>query len=235
MPKPQLFPCLATAAIQADLDHPSFIECIRKNRSYCRRVRVLIPASAKVPNEAGITFVRATTDELFLHELLTTAVNMLDAQHPIMMLADPLVMMNDRVLDFMNSAFLSKQRMGNAWMATALAIAMDKSGKGGKIENEGLRWFAGGANGWRVMTSDMDTKPEMMGKKVPFASPIWGGWVAGWAEKRIQRMRYHDVTDLHAVASFMPDRDVPGTTGYGRLTFNPPVLSFAKKLLAAKK
>jgi hypothetical protein len=113
--------------------------------------------------------------------------------------------------------------MGTAWMAASQAVLLDDSGQPQSVEPEGMRFFCAGPNIWNICAVNIDPN-------IPFAFPVWGAAVAGWAQSgkgHVQTKFYHDVTDLSAVARLPgPDTYEPAEEGYGRLAFNTPVMNY---------
>lgn len=226
MPKlPPQFPTLVTAATQRDLDDPAFPMVVANWKERAARVRCLIPSDAKAQDRPGVIFVRQKGTEIFLRDVIDWVVRSLDPLHDTAVVCDPLVVMSPAALQVIAPKFRQLRNLGSAYMATAQAIKLDADGNGSEIEEDALRWFAGAANTWRQMFAS-ETLP--VPPTIPWRSPIWGGWMAGWCQRRLTEMRYFDVTTSKAIGSAMPAVGEYSAAGVPGFTLNPPAKRYAE-------
>jgi hypothetical protein len=224
MSKETKFSSLATAATQADLAHPKFAVCAKSWTEVARAVTVVVPASVAPPEIKGVKFVKAAGEDLLLSDVLRYGSQCRGGDAPDYIVVDPLVQLSRGIIDVMGIA--QKRHLGKAWMATAQAIATEDEKEPGKFEFNALRFFVGPAGIWNHVRNALVKTPN-----VPFKSPIWGGFVAGYqqfGEVRTDKARYHDVTDLNSVACYYKDVPVLNTDGYGTLVFNVPSRNYVK-------
>ena len=221
------FPVLVTAATQAQLDDPSWLRVLENWKARVQRIRVLIPASARV-DDKHMVYVRQKGETISLADVVAWVVKSLDALHTQAIVCDPLVVFHAASLQLIAPGFIQKRNLGAAWVATGNALRIDQNGSGEALEEECLRWFCGAANVWQVLQ-----KPEYIPASVPFVPGVWSGYFAGLCQRRIGESRYFDVTSLKAVGSGMPPVGDYDPTGFAYFATNTPTRRYPE-LVEAK-
>jgi hypothetical protein len=219
------FPVLVTAATQAVLDDPAWPRVLENWKQRVERVRVLIPASARV-DDKHMVYVRQKGEVISLADVVAVVNQSIDQQHPQAVVCDPLVVFQSASLQMLAPAFIQAHNLGAAWVATGNALRIDGNGQGEALEEECLRWFCGGSNVWSVLAQYVD-------KAVPFTSAIWSGYLAGMVQRKVGEPRYFDITSQKAVGTAMPPVGDYDPTGFAYFATNTPTRSY-RELVEAK-
>lgn len=222
MPKPLLFSVVATAAHQADLDHPKFATCLDSWRNLSRRVLVVVPKDAQVPALGkSVRIHRSRTSELLLNDVVTEAARAGDDTHPDITVLDPLTRIGSPLLGIFK--VVEKRLFKSVWMASALPIELGPEGEEGVLAQQFPPWFLAPANFWRFILA---LTPE----NIPATFPLWSGWLAAKVEERMSPpSRYFDATRLHGIGSYRKNVQYPDVAGEWILTFNTPATSYFKE------
>lgn len=225
------FGVVATAVSQAELSSPLFAEALESWRALFRRVVVVIGSGTTLPLLKKVAVVRVPTLDPTLRDVVYSGVFRQDRITPVMALVDPFCILRRSI--YAISTINKRRNIDKAWVVTALAVVIEKGDvekaiETSQFEMDGLRLMISTENIWTLILRQLDAA-----EPIPFSSPVWGGWLANWAQAgtpRIAHEKYHDLSELRPVAIRTDTRSPVSTIGYGPLVFNPPLKSWTRGL-----
>lgn len=225
MPKQPRVPILATAATKAVLEHELFPKVMEHWREIAGRIIVVIPQNVETPEIRKIRFVQVPVAVPSLGHVLGSVIDAMSYAQAVAALADPFTVFRWDVFRIFEIA--TRRQLSKSWMATAHAVRLMDFDTPLGLDETRLDFFCGAESIWRFMQQRFAEKIA----SVPFQQPAWSGWLANWSTQHVHGHKYHDVTDLHAIARFddAPEED-PNLEGIGKLTFNPPPRNYVVRV-----
>lgn len=222
MSKPLTFDVLATAATAEQVTSPAFAACVENWTTIAKRIVIVVLVGTKVPDFKKVRIIRVSFPEVTLGQVISAGVTAIMNPNDSLIIADPFCVFGTKALAVL--AIATDKQLGTSWMVTGSAVKLDKpTDTDGPLETEILRFFIAPHNIWNFAARTLPTN-------ILFRSPLWGATLGTWALDRVPKGKYHDITELGAVA-VLPhvEPEPPGLEGFGRLTFNPPELSYVKR------
>jgi len=218
-----MFGLVITAATQEQLDWPGFEQVMTNWRQMAKKIIIVIGSNTVRRNTEKVRYVVAKGERVMLHDVITVALSGMDGVSGPIVVTDPMVVMRFGIFDIFGIA--ARRQLGNAWMASGLALKLKNYMEADDIEPQGLRWFCSTENVWTYVLRNCDPK-------LPMIDLMWGGSIATWAYKHLHSHKYHDVTELRALA-LMNGPGNPATeeeTAFWsqKATFQPPMKNFVR-------
>lgn len=227
MPKQIKIQSFATAATADELANPAFPVCLESWRPLAGAITVVIPANVEPPDIKKVRFVKSSDTSLRLADVIKYGIDTRNGYAQDMMVLDPLCYVREEILYGYDIAV--KRHMGQAWMATGQCVMLDSiESEGGEWGTDALRYFWATQTIWGHISKALELQPN-----TPFQSPTWGGYIGNWAvtgRPMMDRARYHNVTDLRAVACLA--KPAKAVEGYGNIVTAPPATNHAARLFA---
>lgn len=225
MPKTPRLPMIATAATSTVLAEPLFARIVEHWREIAARIVVIIPAGSSAPDVKKIRFKSVNRTVPTLGDVVEEMIASMDVLVNVAAIADPFTALRWDVFKMFEIA--ENRHLSRSWMATAHPMRLIDFDTNTGVDETFLSFFCAPQSIWQFMFQ----RHLEEAAAVPFITPAWSGWLAHWSSQHVHGHKYHDITDLHAIGRYesAPVEQV-GLNGIGKLTFNPPVRNYIKKI-----